>query len=185
MKYKILGLALLAVVFTSCKNEPRGNKQDAGQEPAAAVVSNDFFRVTLDVVAKKDDSFHVFYTDDGTMNFSEDRSIWNEFKGSEESQKLVFDLPKGKKPTHLRIDYGLNKDQGEVKINSLEISYKEKSKVIPGSDYFKYFRPNLDNTVVNVGEQTVKALNAPGKEFAGPSTYPLENLPAELKKLTE
>jgi hypothetical protein len=139
----------------------------------------------LDVVAHKDDSFHVFYTEDGTMNFSEDKSVWTEFKGSDESQKLIFDLPKGKIPTQLRIDYGLNKDQGEVKINSLEISYKGKSKLIPGADYFKYFRPDLNNTVADVGKQTVKPLIAPGKEFVGRSTYPLENLPAELKSLTQ
>lgn len=183
MKYKILVVfALMITTLNSCKNEKRESQQVTEQKPSSE--TNDFFRITLDVVAKKDDSFHIFYTEDQTLNFSEEKSVWVEFKGNDESQKLVFDLPKGKIPTQLRVDYGLNKDQGDIKINSLEISYKGKSKVIPGSDYFKYFRPNLDNTAVDVGAQTVKALIKPGTKFSGPSTYPLENLPAELKNLT-
>lgn len=179
----IVWLALLAITFTSCKNEKSGEKdpkKDVEQNSA-----NNFFRVTLDVVAKKDDSFHVFYLEDQTSNFTEEKSMWSEFKGSEESQKLVFDLPKGKVPKQLRIDYGLNKEQGEVKINSIEISYKGKVKLIPGSEYFKYFRPNLENTIVDVGKQTVKALVKSGDQFEGPSTYPLETLTAELQNLNK
>lgn len=174
-------IVLFVFSLISCKNEKSENTetQQATEQQAA---TNDFFRITLDVVAKKDDSFHVFYSEDKTLNFTEENSVWAEFKGNDAAQKLVFDLPKDRYPSQLRIDYGLNKDQGEIKINSLEISYKGKVKLISGADYFKYFTPNLENTSVDAGAQTVKALKS-GKDFSGPSTYPLESLAVELENL--
>ncbi len=181
MKQIIILLAIFS--FISCKNEKTENKET--QQATELPTENDFFKITLDVVAKKNDSFHVFYTEDQSQNFSEENSVWVEFKGSEVGQKLVFDLPKDRFPTLLRIDLGLNKDQGEVKINGLEISYKGKSTNISPADFFKYFRPNLENTSVDVPTCTVKALAKSGKDFSGASLYPNDVLSIELKKLME
>ena len=183
---KIL-IALLVFTMVGCKDDKAVQEGKATQETSA---NEDLFKVTLDVVAKKDDKFHLFYTEDGTINFTEENSVWSEgFKGSENSQKIVFTLPKDKLPSTLRIDMGLTEDQGEIKINSLEMSYYGKTFTIPGADFFKYFRPNAGNTDVNVGAQTVKAVinpaRKPGEPFSGPSVYPMDTLDAEIAKLTK
>jgi len=179
MKKIVIYLFIFTII--GCK-EDKSTKEDTVQEQ---VSNNDFFRVVLDVIVKKDDAFHIFYNEDGSTDFIEENSIWTEFKGSETSQKIVFDLPKDVIPSQLRIDFGLQKDQGEIKINSLEMSYYGKTTTISGADFFKYFRPNEGNTEVNLEQQTLKALIKPDKEFSGPSVYPLEPLSKEIEKITQ
>lgn len=173
---KIL-LVLLVFSLVGCKNEKSENTQipEVIQQP----VGNDFFRVTIDVVAKKDDAFHVFFTEDKSINFTEENSVWVEFKGSEASQKLVFDLPKDRFPNQLRLDFGINKDLGEVKINNIEVSYKGKTLNMAGAEFTKYFRPNESSTLVDPVNQSLK----PAKPGLNTSLYPLETLSFELEKL--
>jgi len=158
----------------SCKNE-KTETQQTTEKPAG----NDFYTITLDVVAQKDDSFHVFYTEDGSVNFEENNSVWAEFKGSPNSQKLVFNLKKGVMPNQLRLDFGLNKEQGDVKLNSVEITYLDQKLTYYGPEIFKYFRPNESSTIVDVNTQTLKPLNKDGNT----SLYPLETLKPELEKI--
>ncbi|MFT3794530.1 hypothetical protein [Flavobacterium sp.] len=177
---KIL-IILTVLAFVGCKDDKKsedGQAQPQQEQPAG----NEFFRATLDVVAKKDDSFHLFYSEDG--NFTEENSIWVEFKGSENSQKLNFDVPKDKLPSQIRIDFGLNKDQGDIKVNGLELSYYGKNVTITGADFFNYFRPNETNTQVDPQTQTLKAKDPNGNPFSGPSMYPLEASIKAIEQIT-
>lgn len=172
-------VALLALAFTGCKDEKKDGNPTQQETPAA---ENDFFQVTLDVVAKKDDHFHIYYSEDGSINFTEEKSVWSDVKGSETSQKVVFKLPKDAIPTQLRVDFGWTKDQGEIIINSFDMAYYGKNYTIPGADFFKFFRPNEGNTVVNEANHSVKSLPNDGK--TGPSAYPMDPLAQEIAKLT-
>jgi hypothetical protein len=165
---------LISLVVFSCKEE---KKNDLIEEK----IGNDFFVVKLNVVAQKDDSFHVFYTEDGSINFNEENSVWFEFKGSPEKQDLVFNLPEGVSPNQLRLDFGINKEQGDVKINNIEVSYKGKVLNIPGAMFTKYFTANEANTKVDTLGQTLK----PIEEGINTSLYPLESLQPELEKLLQ
>ena len=108
MKFKILFLVLFSAFATiSCKNETSDKNQQSQEVQAVP----DAFRVTLDVVAKKNDDFCLLYTEDGSINFKD--GVWQAVKGSESSQKVVFTLPQDVKPTQLRIDFGMNKEQEE------------------------------------------------------------------------
>jgi hypothetical protein len=173
---KIL-IVLFVFSLISCKNEKSENTetQQAQEQPTG----NDFYTVTLDLVAQKDDSFHVFYTEDGSVNFEENNSVWVEFKGSPNSQKLVFNLKKGVVPNQLRLDFGLNKEQGDVKLNSVEIAYLDQKLTYSGSEIFKFFRPNESSTTVDINTQTLKPINKGGNT----SLYPLESLKPELEKI--
>ena len=182
-KMKKVVYILFVILAVGCKNDNKENKNPEVTEEKVAI--DKFFSVTLDVVAKKDDSFHVFYTEDGTVDFNEKNSVWCEFKGSDGSQKLVFNLPKDVSPTHLRIDFGLNKEQSEVKINNLILSYFENETNISGIDFFKYFSPNIENTIVDVNTQTIKPLIKNTTQDSGcGSVYPTEALVLELQKIT-
>jgi len=175
---KKLIFILTALIVIGCKNDKTGNEEQPQQPTAPA--GNEFFRITLDVIAKKDDAFHVFYTEDGGVDFVEENSVWVEFKGSDASQQLVFDLPKDRIPSQLRIDFGL-KDQGDIKINKLNMSYMGKETTISGQDFFKFFRPNEGNTIIDIPAQTLKA--KPAEKFSGPSVYPTELLAPEIDKI--
>lgn len=175
-------VALIALTFVGCKNE-KTEENTTQQSGEAAAPKNDFFQVTLDVTAKKDDHFHIYFSEDGSINFTEENSVWSDVKGSESSQKVVFNLPKDVIPTQLRVDFGWTKDQGEIVINNFEMSYMGKTKTIPGADFFKYFRPNEGNTIVNEQNHSVKSLPNDGK--VGPSAYPLETLTQELEILAK
>ncbi|MGV3697710.1 hypothetical protein [Flavobacterium sp.] len=168
---------LFVFSLISCKDEKTENTEtkNAVEQPAG----NDFYSITMDVVAQKDDSFHVLYTEDGSNNFEEINSVWAEFKGSPNSQKLVFNLKEGAIPNQLRLDFGLNKDQGDVKLNSVEIAYLNNKVTFTGPEIFKYFRPNEASTIVDINTQTLKPLNKGGNT----SLYPLEPLKPELEKL--
>lgn len=180
MKTRIITLILFALAMISCK----GDKQEEQKEAASIEVikGNDFFTITLDVVAQNDDSFHVFYSEDKTENFTEQNSVWVEFKGAPSSQKLTFNLPKDRIPTNLRIDFGVNKEQKEVKINNLEIAYQGKKFNLSGFDFFKFFRPNEAITTIDLSTQTIKAKKE-GKDYFGASIYSLEPLSKEMENL--
>lgn len=173
---KILSF-LLVFALISCKNDKTPDQENPKAE--TQVTGNDFYTITLDLVAQKDDSFHVFYTEDGSVNFDENNSVWCEFKGSLNSQKLVFNLKKGIMPNQLRFDFGLNKEQGEVKLNSVEVAYLDNKRTFSGPEIFKYFRPNESSTTIDVNTQTLK----PIKPDDNTSLYPLETLKPELEKM--
>jgi len=177
MKIKIVTFLFLALTLISCKNED-GNKSEENQV-SNQPLGNDFFVVTVDLVAQKDDSFHVFFSEDGSDNFTEENSVWFEFKGSPNSQKLVFNLPKERMPNQLRLDFGVNKEQGDVKINSIEITYNGKAFNIQGSELIKYFRANDASSTIDIATQTIK----PIKPGVNTSLYPTEALRPELEKL--
>jgi hypothetical protein len=173
---KILSF-LLVLTLISCKNEKPQDQETPKAE--AQVTGNDFYTVTLDLVAQKDDAFHVFYTEDGSVNFDENNSVWAEFKGSPNSQKLVFNLKKGVIPNQMRFDFGLNKEQGDVKLNSIEITCLDQKLTYSGAQIFKYFRPNESSTTVDMATQTLKPIKA-GDNV---SLYPLEALKPELESI--
>jgi len=176
---KNLFVVLLVFSLISCKNEKTENAetQQTKEQPAG----NDFYTITLDVIAQKDDSFHVFYTEDGSVNFEENNSVWAEFKGSSNSQKLVFNLKKGVMPNQLRFDFGLNKQQGDVRLNSIEIAYLNQKVSFSGLEIFKFFRPNELSTTVDQANQTLKPIN----KDVNTSLYPIETLKPELEKIMQ
>jgi len=180
---KKLLLVLTVLAFVGCKDDK--NTKDDQQQEAQKPAGNEFFRVTLDLIAKKDDSFHVFYTEDGSQDFKEENSVWVEFKGSDNAQKLNFDMPKDIKPTQLRIDFGVNKAQEDVKINGMEMSYFGKTAVISGPQFFTFFRPNEASTTFDIPNQLVKKIAVPGKESVNASVYQLESLNGEIEKILQ
>lgn len=171
-------IALFSILtFLGCKDKDSQSNQDPEAQQEIKVEQNDFFKVSIDLVAKKDDSFHVFYNEDKSGNFVEEKSVWCEFKGSYSSQTLNFNLPKNVLPNQLRFDFGVNKEQEEVKINNISITYLDKKFNISGVDMSKYFNPNESSTslVGDILKPLSKGQNA--------SVYPLEPLTIELEKL--
>lgn len=181
MKVKIvLGIVLTAVLFAGCKNEKEKDGEDkASGTPDATVVEN--FRVTLNVVAKKNDDFQVYFIENASEDFTEEKSQWTNFKGSENAQDVVINLPPQIVPSSLRIDLGLNAEQEDIKLNTITMEYYGKTFTVKASDIGKYFNL-LEPTKVDLATGMVNAKDKDGKRVE-PAIQAQESLNLEIAKL--
>jgi hypothetical protein len=140
MKPLYLPVVLMSLFLFSC-----GNKQDSTENNDLnenLVVVDKPFTVTVNLVAEKDDTFQVYFNEDGLDNYEALDAVTLSFTGSKNSQDLVFNFPEEVSPMALRFDIGANKDLNQVVINSFKIEYKQKVIEIKGVDFSKYFTPN-------------------------------------------
>lgn len=163
MKLKNFLVSLLVTVtLFSCKNE---EKKEADQVAIdKPVLDKNIFTVTLTAVVKKDDAFQLFFKNENNeLPFDEKKSIFTEFKGSNQAQDIVFRLPEDEVPTFLRLDFGVNKNQSEVQVEKFKIEYLGKKFEIAGKDFATYFYGNeltkIDATTGTVTPITSKEGN--------------------------
>lgn len=180
MKAKIvLVLALVSTFFIGCKNEKSVDSLEVVQQE----VLDDKFKVTLDVIVKKDDNLSLYYTEDGSIDFSKIAPIWIGVKGSEGTQKVVFTFPKEVKPTQLRIDFGMNEEQPDIVLENVTLEYMGQSRVIGRPELVSFFRADDSKCTFDHVTGVIKALIKDGKRQY-PSLYPHETiLSPEIDKL--
>lgn len=181
MKNKFL-LLLFSCFFTilfSCKNEiPIDDLETVSPNSKNERLYN--FKVTLNVIVKKDDDFALFYTTDGTTDFKS-APIWHAIKGNSDVQEIKYDLPPNILPTQLRLDFGFKQDQDDIVLKSVVLEYKDKKREITGSEIAVFFR--ADQNKCSFDGTTIKSVVKDGKK-GSPSLYPQESfLGPELKKL--
>ena len=170
---------LIATLFTGCKD----NKSlDSLEVVNPEVKVDDTFKVTINALVKKNDSFSLYYSLDGTTDFKIE-PLWLEFKGSETAQDIVFELPNEVIPTQIRLDFGLSKDQEPIVINYFKMNYLNNEFKIPGNQFGMYFNPDPTKTIFDYNTATVTAVVKDGIRQS-PSFYPhIKPLGDEIKKL--
>ena len=177
MKITII-FVLVAVVLTGCRSEVPIDDLEL-VEPK---LSDEHFRVTMQVIVPKDDSFALYYTFGGT-DFSQQQPLWTAVSGNPEAQKVQFVFPQEVKPAQLRIDFGRNKGQDDIVLEKITMTYNGKEFSAAGQDIFRYFRPDDGKCTVNPGNGTLTGKVIDGVK-QGPSLYPMEKaLGAEIEKL--
>lgn len=174
--------AFVALIVTSCKN----NQEKSNQSEVSKAVTKENFSVDLEVVAPKADNFAIYYTEDGTINFTGDKAVWRGVITQPlNSQIVTIDFPKNVVPTHVRFDLGNNKEQDDIVLSSFKLNYYEKSFQAKGSDFFKYFIPNDSiKTEIDPAKGTIKFLKNP-KTFYVPFYYPQQAILDEVSKITK
>lgn len=175
-KFKIL-LLLVSISILSCKNEK--SVDDPKVEKPKVVESK--VNVVLDMIVKKDDTFQLYYTEDGTLNFDDKLSVRVNVKGSEKTQKITFELPEKINFTFLRIDLGVSDKQEEMKVNNFVFKYFDKKWEAKGNTFFQFFGPN-EQMVLNRDLSTLTPSPKAGQAY-DPILYPSEGVGVELKKL--
>lgn len=127
------------------------------------------FSVILNVLAKNNDNFQLFYTEDYMLSFNEEQSITAGFLGAENYQNIIFQLPENVFPDRYRIDVGSNKEQKSIKIKSLIFRYGDKEIFIPSDLLSKMMVPNK-NIEYNSFDNTYNliALNIDGTVLYDP-----------------
>lgn len=175
----ILSILFVTVFFIGCKDEKSVDKLEV-VNPEVAV--DDTFRVTINAVVKKNDSFSLYYSLDGTTDFTIE-PLWREFKGSEGAQDIVFELPKDVVPTEIRLDFGLTKDQEPIVLNYFKMNYLNNEFKVAGNQFGMYFNPDPTKTIFDYNTATITAVVKDGVRQS-PSFYPhTKPLGDEIKKL--
>ena len=177
----ILSILLVTVFFTGCKND---KSVDSLEVVTPEKVVDETFKVTINATVNKDDTFSLYYTEDGTTDFKK-AALWMAFKGNNSPQDIVFTLPKDVLPTQLRLDFGITKDQEPIVINSFSMNYLNKEFKIPGNQFFILFDPDITKTVFDKNTATVTAVVKDGVRQS-PSFYPNKKpLGDEINKLVK
>lgn len=166
MKVSIITVILLvSTLFIGCKKE---KSIDNLEEVKSQKIENNF-KVTLNVVLKKDDHFSLYYSEDKTLNFNSE-ALWSEVKGNENPQDVIFTLPEDVYPTDLRLDFGMNKQQDDIYLKMVTFEYKGIKKQIIGADIVNYFIPDQSKCTFD-STGLIKAVVKDGnRQF--PSLYP-------------
>lgn len=177
MKNKI-ALLLICICAISCKDA-----KTTTESADTAIVGNDFFELNLNLTVQKDDNFHLYYTEDGSLSFNEESSIWQAAKGDASPQNIKFQIPANVSPTALRLDlgYGSNQHQQAIDIHSIKISYFDQKLEMNGAEIFNYFY---------ITPESGKRSNAAAKveritrtQISGVIMYPNENLIQKLQEM--
>lgn len=171
MRKNILLLLLSVNLFISCKDE--SNKKNNDQETESVDKTSKNFTITLNATVLKDDSFQVFYKSKDESVYADKNSQFTEFKGSNLPQDIVFELPEGVIPDNIRLDFGTNKDQADIKINSFKISFYGNTFEAKGSDFFNYMNVDLNTAKVDkikgiINPETVNGVYDPQAVSEGP-----------------
>lgn len=176
---KKITMLFCIVVFLSCKNDKKTTEIKEIDVP----VKVNTFEVVFDLVATQNDNFHLYYTEDGSINFTEEQSLWYPYTGSNSVQEVKFSLPEGIYPTNLRVDfgYGANPNQKQIALKKFRVTYSDKSFEVKDSAIFNYFYPNVSNTVLDKANAILTRQD--GNQETAPSIYPHTSLSDELTKM--
>lgn len=178
---KIL-LLILSITLFSCKNDENKDKTVNGSE-VKVEVDKTLMRVTFSLIAEKDDKACLFYTEDGTINFDDKKSVWSDIKGSKTAQEIVFTLPKDVLPKHLRVDIGRGKnpEQTYIDIKGFKVTYLDKEFSADNNSVFNYFYPNKDINIITPKSTILKKKD--NNQETAVILYPHQPLSEELSKI--
>ncbi len=177
---RFLSLSLIFLLAVGCFD-----REKSGVQHLAVKEDLPVFKATLFAKVEKDDAFSLYYTTDGSIDFTKIPAVWTEVKGNPEQQQITFSLPENTKPTQLRFDMGKNPLQPDMFLKRIRLSYKGKAVEIPGTLVFSYFRPNYKNTYADPSTGKINGIVENG-EKSTPSLYPKEGpLGDEIEYLTK
>lgn len=171
MKQKLLTLLLISTsLFVGCKNN---TKEDIKEDIKVSKIT-----ITLNAIVPEDDVFQVYYTEDGTANCTDEKSVKTVVKGSNTSQKIVFEFPEELAIAYLRMDFGENRNQRKIIVNDFVYDYYGKKFQAKGNKFFHFFTPN-ENMLLDLNTATLSPIVK--NNNYDPILYGNPNLGTELK----
>jgi hypothetical protein len=146
---KVIVFILLAfcsiISLTSCggenkkkNNAPAESNNKIKEQPKLESV----FKINLNMVIPNDDTIEVFYLDYDDTNYSYKTKVTKKVIGSSKAQNIEVLLPKEIFPNSLRIDFGLNRSEEDVVLNSVAMTYEDFSMVLTAEEFHAFFMPN-------------------------------------------
>lgn len=178
MKIKFFSVLIaLSSVLVSCKNDA---KTADGEEKK---IEKNYFSVEVEAATTKSDNFAMYYSEDGTSVFKDINAVWHGIEGGK-PQAIEFKLKEELIPTHIRLDFGMEKSQDSVVIKNIKVNYYDNVFEFKGSDFFKYFIENNQFvTKVDPAAGTMTIFKN-GAEYKTPYYYPTQITIDNIKKIT-
>lgn len=165
----------ICIFFINCKGDNSEKQQTVPEIDKS-------FKITMNLTVLKDDNFQIFYNEDGSDVYTQDKMVNVPVKGNPNPQEVVFKLPEDSLPASLRFDIGANKEQKDVTISKFTMEYFGKNFTANGSTFFVYFG---NNTSIRYDREKGIATPLPNNpEGYDPIFTATEYLKKELKKLT-
>jgi hypothetical protein len=181
MKAKNIVISIFSILtLISCKNE--SGKKEGDQNQAEL---KETFDVNFNLTIPKDDTFQLYYTEDGTLNFGDDKSVKSVVKGGELAQNVLFKLPVDVLPTNIRLDFGENTEQGNVVVNSMQLKYLNNSydKTFSSSEPLTHYFYTIETQVkLNDASSTAEIVHPKGQAY-DPLMWSNQFLSEEMVKL--
>jgi hypothetical protein len=115
---------MLALILFSCQNNNTAHE-------------NNYF--ILEGVFKKNDEFQLFYTRSLFNEYNEKQSIKKKIRGSQNVQKIKFEIPKGFSPLRIRLDLGNNIAQKKILIKGVTLLMYDKKEYITKVNFKDFF----------------------------------------------
>lgn len=182
MKAKILLLSVVLLIFCSCKKTI--------VEKGKTVINpdiklEDVFSLTLNLKILFDDELKVYYTEDNSYNFNEEMTVRAKIRGIDSKQDIVFKFPNNIHPTNIRIDFGYNKNQRIIKLDTFYLGYNDDKLSIPPSSLLKYF--NLIEDQLNYNTQTydLEFIQDSSRDNYLPIIWSNDSLSSLIKKIRQ
>jgi hypothetical protein len=175
---KFLLGGLIALSLFSCKDDKTSNTEETGKLPET-------FDVTFNVTITKDDVFQLYYTEDNSLNFGDDRSVKSVVKGGAVAQDVLFKLPADVLPTNIRLDFGDNAEQEDVVVNSMKFKYLKytlEKTFGPNEEISHYFYALDAQIKIDNPSKTIKLLKPKGQKH-DPLMWSNQLLSEEMVKL--
>lgn len=144
---KVIVFTLLAfcpiISLTSCGDEKKNNSNAESnnqikEEPKLESV----FKINFNMVIQNDDTIEVFYLDFEDTSYSYKTKVTKKVTGSSKAQDIEVLLPKEIFPYSLRIDFGLNRSEEDVVLNSVTMTYEDFNMVLTAEEFHAFFMPN-------------------------------------------
>lgn len=146
---KVIVFTLLAlcstICLTSCGDEKKketNNTVESNNQIKEEPKSESVFKINLNMVIPNDDTIEVFYLDYDDTTYSYKTKVTKKVTGSSKAQDIEVLLPKDIFPYSLRIDFGLNKSEEDVVLNSVDMSYEDFNMVLTAEEFHAFFMPN-------------------------------------------
>lgn len=172
---KIFLSTLIVLLIVSCKNDAKETVKDEQKLPET-------FNVSFNLTVKKDDTFQLYYTEDGTLNFGDALSVKSVIKGSDKPQEILFKLPVDVLPTNIRLDFGENKEQESIVVNSMKLKYFDKTFEAKENLVKKYFYLVDAQEKYDEATSTISLVKPAGQQY-DPMMWSNEALAIELEKI--
>lgn len=175
MRVRLMVILVLIGSFISCQKEVeiKDGRFRTWLNPDFKLEKGFLIKINMTVIY--DDVFKVYYTENITEQFNENKTLQSKISGNKAEQIITFNFPKGIKPHKLRIDFGINKKQNYFDIKSIEINnYDDYLKIQQDSilTYFEIFNNNLFYDSISKHYKVVKG---PNKKYL-PSIFSTERL---------
>lgn len=139
MKKILFILSFTFLIFSCGSKSDNQNEENIVEE---VKINPNTFKIEVEGIWKEDDELIVFWKDASISYFDDDHTIYQGVKGSNDPQKVIFELEEGFVPNDFRFDVSSKKEQSEIVLNYIKLEQQDRVFIITKEKLGEFFRGN-------------------------------------------